>query len=391
MPIYEVFQEMEYVLQDHPDWSEETITDYFLSILSKKSNRIQYRKFKKHEEGVNGADWEWWFLTSEALLKFYVQAKKINADITKKILLYRTKNSEEYQIDKLIDSSEKDNALPLYAFYSENTLPTICDKTKHDECYKAVYLASANDLRNNINNLDNKKFINPMSCFFKFSDCSVSTDTLCVCCNECEELNSCEIFEYDDNCIHKMIILLQQFNLQKIDEDSIGLYKVLPEHIAIFHYANSILKNKIYREKFFREYSNAIKVSNIVITDYLNRHEAANNAAILGVDNIYIDDEIILDKKDIIYKIGYLIDKHPVIKAIGLFGSYAKDTADVLSDIDLMLLYNLKEIEKNGFKPIVYFLKETVEIFVKSIDFIDYKACGAAFKKAVKEDIIWIK
>jgi len=51
-----------------------------------------------------------------------------------------------------------------------------------------------------------------------------------------------------------------------------GFYKVLPEHIAIFKYANSVLGNDYYRDKFFLEYSYAIKVSKIVIADYLNRH-----------------------------------------------------------------------------------------------------------------------
>ena len=105
MRTYDIFKKMEREITRHIDWSEETITDYFLSLLSVNSYHIKYRKFTKFAESKNGADWEWWLLTDIALIKFYVQAKKINDKLTVQTISYKTKNSPELQLEKLIKSS----------------------------------------------------------------------------------------------------------------------------------------------------------------------------------------------------------------------------------------------------------------------------------------------
>lgn len=363
-----------------------------MSKLSDKSFRIKYRKFTKYVENKNGADWEWWLLTDEALLRFYVQAKKIDDKIKPSAILYKTRNTGPYQIDKLIQYSNEDNALPLYAFYSKNELETICKYANNRKCYKAIYLASAIELKNNINNLESHKLLNPMSCFFKTYQCLKEPDILCVCCLNCDNQDYCNSLNslVDNNqCILKITKLLKDFYFKNLDENNTGFYEVLPEHIAIFQFANSVLKNEKLRDKFFKEFSYAINVNSIVITDYTDRHSKKHVEAIIGSNNIVLDNTI-LEKEQILCQLKEILKKYKIISSIGLFGSYAKNNASKNSDIDLMVIYNKKEIKKNGFKSILDFLKETIILFSKAIDFVDYEDCDERFKEEVEEDIIWI-
>ena len=392
MRTYDIFKKMEREITRHIDWSEETITDYFLSLLSVNSYHIKYRKFTKFAESKNGADWEWWLLTDIALIKFYVQAKKINDKLTVQTISYKTKNSPELQLEKLIKSSYQQNALPLYAFYSSYKLPTICQYAQNKKCYKAIYLASALELQKNMDNLDDVCLLNPMSCFFKNTLCDAEQRILCISCIECKFRSICSYGDIDnkENCSIKLIRQLQTIYFKNMSENGMGTYEVLPEHIILFQYANSLLNNKTISNKFFNEYSYAISVKNIVITDYTNRHGKPHLDMIIGANNAKIDMKNILDVNELVENLRKLLNKYRVIKSIGLFGSYAKGKAYAGSDIDIMLTYNQEEVLKNGFRPMLQFLRETITTFNKPIDFVDYEDCNPEFKENVEDDIIWL-
>ncbi|MCX0335084.1 DUF6615 family protein [Acinetobacter radioresistens] len=99
---------------------EESITDFLMMEL--KYNHpldIQTITFNKHQEGKNGADWEWWFVDSAGIkgIGFRVQAKIINFK-TDSFLKLHYKN----QTQKLISQAKSvsPNLIPIYCLYTHS-------------------------------------------------------------------------------------------------------------------------------------------------------------------------------------------------------------------------------------------------------------------------------
>lgn len=101
---------------------EETFTDLnILELKVRHSQHIHSRTFTKHEEGENGADWEWWLTNSTRTtwLGLRVQAKVLNFETNKFLHLhYRKDKSKPYQLSKLKRHSTADGMVPLYCLYS---------------------------------------------------------------------------------------------------------------------------------------------------------------------------------------------------------------------------------------------------------------------------------
>ena len=101
---------------------EETFTDLnMLEIKIRHSSGVKTQVFTKPQEGINGADWEWWFrgLTG-TWIGFRVQAKVINLHTNEfKHLHYQSQTTQIYQCDKLIQNALTRNSpkIPLYCFY----------------------------------------------------------------------------------------------------------------------------------------------------------------------------------------------------------------------------------------------------------------------------------
>lgn len=152
-----------------PNVKEESITDRLLYDLSRKVPGVYYRDFSRFEEGrITGADWEWWIVFRDGSFRFRVQAKKEYTD-NYPSLMYT--NTHGLQIEMLINDSKRINAIPLYAFFTANTSPTLCPKSPTNE---GVFLSSAEDLyieyakkaRSKIIISDILKRSNPLTCFF---------------------------------------------------------------------------------------------------------------------------------------------------------------------------------------------------------------------------------
>jgi len=104
---------------------EETFTDIIIFYLKKFHSELQTIGFNKREEGVNGADWEWWF--TDGLGKwigFRVQAKVLDIDSERfGHLYYRKDKASLAQYDKLISEAAADPlypCIPLYAMYLQH-------------------------------------------------------------------------------------------------------------------------------------------------------------------------------------------------------------------------------------------------------------------------------
>ena len=119
---------------------EETFTDInILELKTRHSTEIHSRLFSKHEEGKNGADWEWWLTDSKksVWLGLRVQAKvlQLKSD-TFPHLHYKSGKSKTYQSAKLKKECAKEGLIPLYALYVYQDLispmgPLMCRSFAH--------------------------------------------------------------------------------------------------------------------------------------------------------------------------------------------------------------------------------------------------------------------
>ena len=104
---------------------EETISDLnTLSLRISNPAEITTELFNKRDEGLNGADWEWWFLDRVGKMGFPVriQAKVLQLrSNTFAHLHYKKKGI--YQGDKLGAAAAARKMVPLYCFYLHSPKP----------------------------------------------------------------------------------------------------------------------------------------------------------------------------------------------------------------------------------------------------------------------------
>lgn len=116
-------------LQKQPNVKEESLTDWLLYYISEQCPNIYYQEFTRHKEANNGADWEWWVLTSRYdkgynAYRFLVQAKKLLSNGRDNYSLLSYGNENGYQIDLLMKTAQYKNAFPLYMYYSIASVDT---------------------------------------------------------------------------------------------------------------------------------------------------------------------------------------------------------------------------------------------------------------------------
>lgn len=141
---------------------EETITD--LNILGLRQHwpsLVKARVHTKPEEGVSGADWEWWFVNSTNThgTRVLVQAKVVSLDKDSfPMLHYRSSKTGIYQSDKLIATAKKSGAYPLICLYtdSRNVYYSGGKKTFSDGCM-VMTASDISHLRNSSKRLKRTK------------------------------------------------------------------------------------------------------------------------------------------------------------------------------------------------------------------------------------------
>ena len=122
MVFNEVSRECLNWMEKQSNVKEESLTDWLLYEVSKKTNKFCYHAFKRNEEATIGADWEWWVLTTDSqgrigAFRFLIQAKKLwRGRDNYPLISYSNKNG--MQIDLLLEEARKRNAIPLYMYYS---------------------------------------------------------------------------------------------------------------------------------------------------------------------------------------------------------------------------------------------------------------------------------
>jgi hypothetical protein len=168
-------QHVSYWCNKQPAVKEESLTDWLLFQISEELRNVTYRAFNRHEEArVTGADWEWWFVFRSGSYKFRVQAKKLKTTADNYPSVSYS-NDHGMQIDKLIQDANREDAVPLYAFFygSVGSSPTKCGAMVKDV---GVAVVNAHTIH--------ESFIAPPRTFINATDILAETVPLSclVCC-----------------------------------------------------------------------------------------------------------------------------------------------------------------------------------------------------------------
>lgn len=110
-------------------YGEETITETnLLEITRRHPQRTRLQMFSKHQEALNGADWEWRIIGSRRTLKMRVQAKRLQRNDVLKIK-HQVASSGKQQRQLLIDAALADGMKPLYCIYCAERQRSIWTQT----------------------------------------------------------------------------------------------------------------------------------------------------------------------------------------------------------------------------------------------------------------------
>lgn len=150
MVFHEASKECYVWLKKQPNVKEESLTDWLLYTVSKKTDKFYYKAFTRNEEAKYGADWEWWILTNSnqnlCAYRFLVQAKKLKKDKDNyPLLCYGNRNG--LQIDLLIDAAKLRNAMPIYIYYSVS-VPDLMEQQNNFRCFAKHFIALCEKCRN---------------------------------------------------------------------------------------------------------------------------------------------------------------------------------------------------------------------------------------------------
>lgn len=255
-------------LDAQPNVKEETLTDWILYQASLNSQKVFYKAFKRNEEALNGADWEWWILTGSSYhtyaYRLLIQAKKLNCFDNYSAITYG--NRHGMQIDLLLNSALERQAYPLYAYYT-CTQPNIKEQIDNfkniDECIirwcegctNGAYLSPAKEIRHRI--IEDPKR--------KISDNELVDYSL--------GLSMLDLIINDESVVIKVLDLMdadfvQNFAVKEIDNSKYGIkYPIekAPQYLKAFIKNNFELQRADWFEGEFRH--DLKNISGIAVID----------------------------------------------------------------------------------------------------------------------------
>lgn len=239
-------------IQNQPTVKEESITDWLLYEISRKIPYVKYISFTRSDEArKTGADWEWWFVFDKGNYRLRVQAKK-GADDNYPSIAYTNKYG--LQIDKLLSDAEKNNAIPFYAFYTDQVDQIMCIYSKAQD--EGVFLSSAYRLYTDfIENGKRRVKIdeillrsNPITCFF-----------------------CCDLILKGDTPEDGFRRFINKYYLSKVFTEkynNLGYHAQLPQNIRILLNSTSIDVSQWYEKEYRQQIQD---IDAIVIVDMRER------------------------------------------------------------------------------------------------------------------------
>lgn len=132
------------------NYGEETISETnLLEIRRRHEGRVYVRAFTRHEEGKNGADWEWHIIGTRRTLKMRVQAKRTQCDGSL-VVAYKGKNSNVHQRELLMKGAREEEMKAIYCIYCTNSQRQIWDTRSPSRSFRGIQygclLAGADDV-----------------------------------------------------------------------------------------------------------------------------------------------------------------------------------------------------------------------------------------------------
>ena len=114
-------------------YGEETITETnLLEITRRHPQRTRLQMFSKHQEALNGADWEWHIVGRRRTLKMRVQAKRLQCNDVLRVK-HKVASSGKQQRQLLIDAALTDRMKPVYCIYCTEHQRSIWTQSKTPE------------------------------------------------------------------------------------------------------------------------------------------------------------------------------------------------------------------------------------------------------------------
>ena len=121
-------------------YGEETITETnLLEITRRHPQRTRLQMFSKHQEALNGADWEWHIVGRRRTLKMRVQAKRLQCNKVLRVK-HQVASSGKQQRQLLIDAAVADRMKPVYCIYCTERQRSIWTQTATPDGLKSYQL-----------------------------------------------------------------------------------------------------------------------------------------------------------------------------------------------------------------------------------------------------------
>lgn len=392
MNFYDISLRIREIMDEGPEYPDENELTRKLKNLLSKNHRIKFFRLNQNDEGKYGADWVWFIITDNGVYQFVVQAKKIESN-KKSISKRQASYNHRLQIENLIQLGKQISATPIYVLFA-NQIDKIPCGSSNPDTKEGVFFDLAENIYNEFfkETKPGTKHM-PLSCLFAcFSKkCHYKipeASPICVVCKRCKK-KSCIPLKSSSPCLSPFE------NTIKTLFGGVCKRNRVSEKLLLVMFAESVIdKEKKFTKFCFDEslFKQNI-IDNIIITDYTNRHSGNFMQTILGND-------FEVDNKDTL-KYDYICDvliknikKFPLFEKIGIFGSYAKDTATPQSDVDIALVYDHGKFKtETDLQKIIDFLKSVTLELKKNIDFVDYAAAenDSNFYNDISSYIRWLE
>lgn len=424
MHIYDVSKRAKDKLKENPVPDERELTRNLLRDMN-NSHRVHFYQISQRKEAEIGADWLWLIYTNYGVYGLIVQAKRLREASRAKIRNC-ARDKEGRQIERLLKASQKSHIPAIYILFSKDSISGLC-RNEILDTEEGVFFDTAKDLKEFAQSADfhtaTYPKILPLTCLFSCLSrkCHYfKSPQLCDVCLKCDGYDQCIAGETPDEpmndllssvihtykrcfsnnmhtsqCVNPFEVFFnEKYNIKcRPGAYSEALLPLLFAESIMIQKPNlvlSCLKQGIERFQYLEQV-----ISNVVITDYTHKHENDYSQLLMGQDFV-VDSDTVYKKDEILRKLKEKKKSCKIIRKLGLFGSYAKQTANGKSDIDIAIIYKKSAVQDEAaLAELVCFFQEIIVHFKKNIDFVDYNAAKhkedcKAFIDTIDSYIEWV-
>ena len=412
MQIYDISKRAKDMLNENPVPDERELTRNLLRDMN-NNQRVHFYQIGQRAESEIGADWLWLIFTNHGVYGLIVQAKRLRE--ASRVAIRNSVNYKE-QMKAVLKASKKTHMPAIYILFSKDSISGLCRNAILDT-EEGVFFDTAKDLKQFAQSVDFHTApypkILPLTCLFSClsRECHYfKSPQLCDVCLKCDGYDKCIEKETPDKSMNDLysnaidpykryfsndmhisqcirpfeIFFSNKYNIKyspyAYREALLPLLFAESIMIQKPNLVLSCLKQGIERFSYLEQI-----ISNVVINDYTHKHENDYSQLLVGQD-LVIDCDTVYEKYEILKVLKEEKKSCKMIRKLGLFGSYARQTANSKSDIDIAIIYKKSFVQdEDALAELVRFLQKIILHFRKNIDFVDYNA--AKNKEECKEFI----